>query len=201
MRIMIDLDNTLADYTGALRYYLRHSRAYGPLNGFAMAEPCEYGLWRDPSWPFDSYEEYAAAHHSAVLDGLYLAEHPYPHAMRALWRLVEDGHDLVIATSRTDDERFRQTFDWFDRYWHDPAHGPVEHGVGFHFGDKTLLDVDVAFEDDPCTIGLLAAKGVMVVHPAHPYCRDAPGVTMRSWSEATGIIEQLQHAKEESDND
>lgn len=91
MRIMVDLDNTLADYTHALRHHLRSTNVYGPLDGYALHNPCEYGLWRDPSWPFASYEEYADAHRSAVMDGLYLAEHPYPHAMRALCRLVEDG--------------------------------------------------------------------------------------------------------------
>lgn len=196
MRIMVDIDNTLADYTHALRYWLRGTHVYGPLNEYAMAEPCEYGLWRDPSWPFSSYEEYADAHHAAVLDGLYAAEHPYPHAMRALWQLVEDGHDLVVATSRVDDEHFQQTFAWFTRHWHDPAHGPVEYGVGFHFGDKTLLDVDAAFEDDPAVIDELAAKGVTVIHPDHPYCRDGGGITMSDWRQAPGIIRQLQEDKE-----
>lgn len=196
MRIMVDIDNTLADYTHALRYWLRGTHVYGPLNEYAMAEPCEYGLWRDPSWPFSSYEEYADAHHAAVLDGLYAAEHPYPHAMRALWQLVEDGHDLVVATSRVDDEHFQQTFAWFTRHWHDPAHGPVEYGVGFHFGDKTLLDVDAAFEDDPAVIDELAAKGVTVIHPDHPYCRDCGGITMSDWRQAPGIIRQLQEDKE-----
>lgn len=196
MRIMVDLDNTLADYTGALRHHLRSGHVYDPLDGYAMADPCEYGLWRDPSWPFASYEAYADAHRSAVMDGLYLAEHPYPHAMRALCRLVEDGHDLLIATSRADDEHFRQTFAWFDRHWVDPAHGPLEHGVGFHFADKTWLDVDVAFEDDPHTIAALTDRGVTVIHPDHPYCRDCEGVTMSDWSQAPGIIRQLQEDKE-----
>ncbi len=66
MRIMVDLDNTLADYTHALRHHLRSTNVYGPLDGYAMADPCEYGLWRDPSWPFASYEAYADAHRSAV---------------------------------------------------------------------------------------------------------------------------------------
>ncbi len=196
MRIMIDLDNTLANYTHGLRYHLRRSHAYGPLTGYAMHNPCKYELWRDPSWPFASYEAYADAHRSAVMDGLYLAEHPYPHAMRALCRLVEDGHDLVVATSRVDDEHFQQTFAWFTRHWHDPAHGPVEYGVGFHFGDKTLLDVDAAFEDDPAVIDELAAKGVTVIHPDHPYCRDGGGITMSDWRQAPGIIRQLQEDKE-----
>lgn len=196
MRIMIDLDNTLANYTHGLRYHLRRSHAYGPLTGYAMHDPCEYELWRDPSWPFASYEVYADAHRSAVMDGLYLAEHPYPHAMRALWRLVEDGHDLLIATSRTDDERFGQTFAWFDRHWVDPAHGPLEYGVGFHFADKTWLDVDVAFEDDPHTIAALTDRGVTVIHPDHPYCRDCEGITMSDWIQAPGIIRQLQEDKE-----
>lgn len=198
---MVDIDNTLADYTHALRRWLRDAHEHGPLDAYAMAEPRDYEVWHDPSWPFTSYEEYADAHRNAVKNGLYAAEHPYPHAMRVLHQLVTDGHDLAVATSRVDDERFQQTFEWFERHWHDPAHGPVEYGVGFHFGDKTLLDVDVAFEDDPYTIDELAAKGVMVIHPDHPYCQDAPGITMKSWSEAPGIIEQIQHAKEETDND
>lgn len=76
------------------------------------------------------------------------------------------------------------------------AHGPLEHGVGFHFADKTWLDVDVAFEDDPCTIAALTDKGVTVIHPDHPYCRDSEGITMRDWRQAPGIIRQLQEDKE-----
>ena len=153
-------------------------------------------MWRAPSWPFGSWEEQAAAHRAAVMDGLYAVEHPYPHAMRALWQFIVDGHDLLIATSRTDDARFRQTFAWFDRHWFDPAHGPTEYDVAFHFGDKSLVDVDVAFEDEPCTIGMLAAKGITVIHPDHPYCRDSGGITMRDWRQAPGIIRQLQEDKE-----
>ena len=191
MRIMIDLDNTLTDYTGALRDDLLTGRHHLPLDGYAMSEPATYELWKDGTWPFASWEEQAHTHRAAVGHGLYLHELPYPHAMRALWQFIVDGHDLVIATSRADDDHFRQTFDWFDRHWFDPAHGPTEYDVAFHFGDKTLLDVDIAFEDDPHTISTLTAKGITVIHPNHPYCRDSTGITMSGWQQAADIIRRL----------
>lgn len=201
MRIMIDLDNTLADYTGALRDFL-HMRRPGGIDpdGYTMGEPGEYELWRDPDWPLRTWDEQASVHRDAVAHGLYLNERPYPHAMRTLFDLLCAGHELVIATSRTDDPRFCQTMRWLDRHWHDPAHGPVDYGIAFHFGDKTLLDVDIAFEDDPCAIERLTAKNITVIHPDHPYCRNLTGTVMHDWGEAAGTIGQLQTDKTDKDD-
>ena len=79
---MIDLDNTLANYTHGLRYHLRRSHAYGPLTGYAMHDPCEYELWRDPSWPFGSWEEQAAA---TVKMDIFAAGPQPPEDDKLLW--------------------------------------------------------------------------------------------------------------------
>lgn len=98
--ICVDVDNTLGDYTGALRRFV--------YDHFDKAYPCpdpkEYDFSRCPGWPFTGKPDtFRKIHSKAVDNGLYELEEAYPHAAEALQRLHDAGWRIVIATARKDD--------------------------------------------------------------------------------------------------
>lgn len=98
--ICVDVDNTLGDYTGALRRFV--------YDHFDKAYPCpdsrEYDFSRCPRWPFTGKPDtFRKIHSKAVDNGLYELEEAYPHAAEALQRLHDAGWRIVIATARKDD--------------------------------------------------------------------------------------------------
>lgn len=50
--IVIDIDNTIADYTGALRAYVRESG-----NTMPCPDPTAYDFSETPFWPFSGSHE------------------------------------------------------------------------------------------------------------------------------------------------
>lgn len=86
--ICVDVDNTLGDYTGALRRFV--------YDHFDKAYPCpdsrEYDFSRCPRWPFTGKPDtFRKIHSKAVDNGLYELEEAYPHAAEALQRLHDAG--------------------------------------------------------------------------------------------------------------
>lgn len=168
LTVCIDIDNTLADYTGALREWIV---AHGLRGGCELPDPDEYCLERASGWPFRNRGEWKACHDLAVEDGLYLLERPYEHAVDALRILHGEGFRIILATSRTDD-RNGDTVRWVKR-WRIPYDSIL-------FGEKTDAAADVWLEDNPNTIRCLADAGRTVFHPHHEYCRHADG-ELFSW--------------------
>ena len=181
MWIAVDLDNTFADYTGALRAWVRE---HMNTDECTLADPAAYSFM-DSGWPFNSPAAMMEAHRQAVWDGLYLAEQPYPHAVDTIKRLAGQGHDLVFVTARDDDPYGVQTSAWLDEWL--PGCRP---SVVF-VKDKTLLDVDLLVDDKPSMIRAAIDHGMRVAHPAHPYCRDEPGFMFHDWAELPGIVARI----------
>ena len=98
--IAIDLDNTICNYTQALRDWChQHMDASLP-----CPDPTVYDFNQTPGWPWDGTTlTFQNIHEQAVNDDLYLTEQPYPHALETLRQLTNTGHQIVIATSRNDD--------------------------------------------------------------------------------------------------
>lgn len=190
MRILIDLDNTFTDYTGAFRDWMVANMNH--VDASTLRAPNEYDFTCS-GWGIDTAEQQSRLHRMAVKDGLYFNEKPMPNAMEAVKQLLADGHEIVFATARKDDAGIRQTVEWFNRHWFDPLNDLFQYGCGFYIGaDKTLLDVDLVFEDRPETIRAFTAKQVPVVHPNHPYCRSLPAINMTDWDQAVGIVRDLE---------
>lgn len=97
--IVIDLDNTFADYTTAFKDCLTQMG----YDGYADApDPSDYSFACE-GW-FGNVRTQPVLHRRAVGLGLYLRERPYPHAPEALDDLRYGGFRIVLATSRYDDQ-------------------------------------------------------------------------------------------------
>lgn len=73
---MVDIDNTIADYTNGLRDYIRecgHGEDECP-----CPEPTAYDFTLTGGWPFSGdAKSFRWWHTRAVADGLYSREEPY----------------------------------------------------------------------------------------------------------------------------
>ena len=101
---MVDIDNTIADYTNGLRDYIRecgHGEDECP-----CPEPTAYDFTLTGGWPFSGDPKaFTWWHTRAVADGLYSREEPYAGAAEALNQLHDAGWNVIMATSRADDWR------------------------------------------------------------------------------------------------
>nr|WP_240542329.1 2-C-methyl-D-erythritol 4-phosphate cytidylyltransferase [Bifidobacterium felsineum] len=176
---MVDIDNTLADYTDALRDYIHETM---DPDDYPCPDPVEYDMTLTDGWPFTGRPaDYRWWHKRAVADGLYSKEQPYPHAVDTLKRLHDDGWWILIATSRRDDMR-GDTIRWLNnnRIPHD----------GLYMGDKTLIQASVTLEDNPTTIRRLTDLGRYVIHPDHKYCRDEKYDSYHDWNQLPNLLEE-----------
>lgn len=73
--ICIDVDNTLGDYTGALRRYVQDR--WG--DKYTCPDPTDYDFSWTPGWPFTGRpDRFRKVHSKAVDNGLYELELAYP---------------------------------------------------------------------------------------------------------------------------
>lgn len=168
--IVLDIDNTLADYTGTLREYC-HKRSN---IDYPCPNPNLYSFATQPGWPWGSSTSYRDYHRQAVESGLYLMERPYPFAVRETNRLFMGDCDIVIATNRKDDER-GDTLRWLE------TNGI--HYNGLYFGDKLKIQADLWVDDDPQVLKQLEEQGLPAMHPAHEYCKDCYGLCFDGWKD------------------
>lgn len=180
--IMVDIDNTIADYTNGLRDYIREC-GRGE-EDYPCPEPTAYDFTLAGGWPFSGdAKAFTWWHTRAVADGLYSKEEPYEGAVDALDQLHDAGWNIIMATSRADDWR-GESQRWLHR-----------NGFrfdGYYCGDKTLLTPDVLIDDRPVTLEAMAVKGVTVLHPDHAYCTAAPGRMFHRWAAVPLILGGLE---------
>ena len=168
---MVDIDNTIADYTNGLRDYIREC-GRGE-DECPCPEPAAYDFTLTVGWPFSGdAKAFTWWHTRAVADGLYSKEEPYEGAVDALNQLHDAGWNIIMATSRADDWR-GESQRWLHRngFQFD----------GYYNGDKTLLTPDVLIDDRPDTLEAMTAKGVTVLHPDHAYCAAVPEPDAAPW--------------------
>lgn len=136
MRLGIDLDGVVANFNqGWIDFY---NREFG-----AELVPESVEAW-DGLTAITHFEDMSAFWRwSSDLDGRSLFWHlePFPGAVEALHRLDEDGHDIVILTTKP---RFaiEDTHEWI------AAHDIPTDEVHI-LGDKWRIDCDVYLDDGP----------------------------------------------------
>ena len=174
--ICVDVDNTLGDYTGALRRFV--------YDHFDKAYPCpdsrEYDFSRCPRWPFTGKPDtFRKIHSKAVDNGLYELEEAYPHAAEALQRLHDAGWRIVIATARKDDGGALPVWLADNRIPYD----------GIYYGpDKLDVRASVLVDDHPDIIRVGVAAGLRVFKPAHEYCQWGGGTVFRDWVDVPRLL-------------
>lgn len=189
-RIMIDFDNTMADYTNTLRRWLVSHCHINPTQ-YPMLPLAQYEQY-DTSWPFTSELEYRKLRATAIQQGLYNQELPYDGVVETVRTLFSDGHEIAFVTSRAD-AYANDSFCWLRSYFStllDRAEW-----LGLYVGEKQLiaksLDIDIAVEDNPYEIQRLQTVGVNVIHPAHSYCKNASGYTFHEWQQVPFLINKI----------
>lgn len=176
--LCVDVDNTLGDYTNALRMFVWSCR---DLHSYPCPDFLEYDCSTTPGWPFTGDGiEYRRWHELAVANGLYVREQPYAGAADVLTVLHDAGWRIIVSTSRRDDTRGST------RRWLEANDIPYD---GVHYGDKLDIRFDVLIDDRPDTLArAMRLDGVRVLHPNHEYCVHAPGMGFDRWADVPRLL-------------
>ncbi|PWG65622.1 5' nucleotidase, NT5C type [Bifidobacterium callitrichidarum] len=180
--VCIDIDNTIADYTDALRMFIRQCGR--DANDYPCPNPIAYDFSKTAGWPFTGdLKSFLWWHKRAVGDGLYYNEQPYEGAVEAIQTLHETGWRIIISTSRKDDTRGTTA------RWLKANNIPYD---GLHFGDKTDIRFNVLIDDKPDVLEtVFNTYDALILHPNHEYCKDIKGtVAFDSWSEVPFILNE-----------
>ena len=153
MRLGIDLDGVVANFTlGWMNFYNRDfgtsltfedSQHWGDLVGLThFVDIDEFWDW------------------SSDLDGHSVFWHldPFPGAIEALRSLVDDGHHIIVITTKPS-FAVRDTHDWIERHRLPAAEIHI-------LEDKWLIDADVYLDDGPHILPSLVLR-----RPDRSVCR------------------------------
>ncbi|MEV8220260.1 hypothetical protein AB0O65_10920 [Microbacterium sp. NPDC077391] len=169
--IALDLDNTVADFTGGFAQWLKQQPEFKnrPLPHHSVYDLVESG------W-FTSHEEFIHYFHAAEEDGLYTSLSPYEGAVAVLREIAsEHRHTFKAVTARR--EVFAEdTAEWLRR------HGvPVTKVV--HTEAKEFETADLFIDDAPSQIGKLFGQRELLV-PTQLYNGHlAAGCHFAEWSD------------------
>lgn len=154
--IALDLDNTVADFTGGFAAWLKRQPEF---KNRTLPTHTIYDLV-ESGW-FTSYEEFAHYFHAAEDDGLYATLTVADGAVDALQQLVSvQGHTVKVVTARSD--RFAvDTGRWLSRH-----KVPVVDVI--HTEAKETVPADLFIDDAPSQIVKLFGNRELLV-PTQPY--------------------------------
>ncbi|MGB7859814.1 MAG: hypothetical protein WBM90_04900, partial [Acidimicrobiia bacterium] len=153
MRLGIDLDGVVANFTeGWMKFY---NRDFG--TNLVFEDSTNWGDLVDLTH-FENIGEFWTW--SRDLDGHSVFWHlePFPGAVEALRSFADDGHHLVVITSKPDFAR-SDTLEWIERHRIPAAEVHI-------LEDKWLIDVDVYLDDGPHILGPLVKE-----RPDRTICR------------------------------
>jgi uncharacterized HAD superfamily protein len=179
MRIGLDLDGVVYNYTDALRQ--RAAQHYG-LSPDSMEDPVTWDLHEDSSWPFATREEFLGFHLEQVEEGLFVNMTVFPGVLNALTRFSACGHQIVVITSRLLGQPPQYVKAVSDTILSLHRHGISYSGIHFT-SDKTTVDCDLMFEDSPANIKSLSDAGTAVAIMSHAYNIDTPGHRFSHWND------------------
>lgn len=112
MRIGIDIDNVLSNFSQALLAdYLRHDQELG---GQGIVNPTA-GTRQKFAWPAAVEQEYYQANIQHLVESL----EPLPDCVKYLQKLRDNGHYICIITGRDNDEYTnprQMTVDWLNKH-------------------------------------------------------------------------------------
>lgn len=186
MIIASDLDECGVQYYNGLRDSLAeelHLTSEEAL--LKYPEPLTYGM---DSWDFPV--DFKTTHSQAVEKGLYKNLKPIQGASERLWQLSNEGHHIIVVTSRfvvhgQHAKVLTQTGEWLD-----------EHKIPYRdimfVKNKTTVFADVYIDDAPENILGLQALGRKVIIFDKLYNRDIEGLRATNWDEVYQIIKEIE---------
>lgn len=174
----LDLDGVCADYKDALRDSLvRH----GMMDASTVPSDDRYELDRASGWPFDTFDDYIAAHKAAENEHLYATMRPIDGAAHALQRLAAEHVYIRIVTHRLFVAGQHRMVVADTAQWLDEQHIPY---MSLCFtGLKDSMQATVSIDDSPSNIATLRKVGQHVVVFDQPYNRGFDGPRLRDWGD------------------
>lgn len=200
IRVVFDLDGTLADYVGGLRRFLAAEQGLTPAEALDRYPPTtnyDFGEWGIPD-----REAFVDLHSRAVTQGrLYLTLDALPAATRAAHAFSRAGMWNVVLTHRfhvhgTMSQTVKDTVDWLD-IARDPSDPTAPTGIPYRdllvTGRKSAVAGGAAlvFEDAPENIAALEAAGYTVITLAQPYNVGVGKVRVDGWDDAVDVASEL----------
>jgi 5'(3')-deoxyribonucleotidase len=190
LTIAVDVDQTIADFLGALcqRFSLEQGELFYPIH---MAAD-----WRMPQAFYEWMKE----------PTFYLNVLPFNGAVSAINTLRDAGHRVIFVTSCVKGTA-DQKLNWLQDWGFLPLDDHMAREDFFVASDKSLIAADVLFDDRPSTVEDFPGVAYMVMSPqnrndtARRYCfsiRDAPLLIEQLLAEqeeevtdTNGLIESL----------
>lgn len=131
MRIGLDMDSVIYDFSSSLASFLEH-------RGLGVIEHTVWDVWEDYGITHDEWLDYFQD--GVECGWLYSKGAPIHNAVVTIQELANQGHTIHIVTHREGARAASDTVKWLER-----------HGVPFHSltfsGDKSVVDADVFFDD------------------------------------------------------
>lgn len=186
----IDLDNTFARFTDAMRAFVAESSGLTTEEtARILPDPQTYDL--DPwDWTKTAYTGFKDAFLAAEKNNLYADMKAQPGAASAVRRLQENGYRITVITARKQafaDETRRALQTW----------GFTPDEVVFS-NDKHLFSrkmggsIDAFFDDAPSHLQKFTSNGIPAVAFHNTYNTDVDAAArIRSWSEAQDAVRTL----------
>lgn len=184
MRLIVDLDGVVFNFTESLKHYLVDALGVDPER---LKDTTCWNFFKD-DWGYE-LEEYLQFCHDGVDAGYVFRQGPtWEGAIEGLHSLKSRGHEIVYATDRSFGSRSPQnTIEWLN-----------EHGVGSGFmhgilfsADKTLIHGDILIEDRDKNYLEVEEAGnalpVMMTRPWNLHVENARRV--ESWPEFVDLVD------------
>lgn len=167
MKIMIDIDGCIGDFSAMIAFYINHPE---------LPEPDDYSYHKATGWKdmFPTSKSFMIAFMDAIAHHGYLNEPVIGNAVEIIRKLHDDGNEIIIGTNRGFPRLKKSRAALIDRNAHDDTiqwldnNGIIYDNIVFTVS-KHDIDADVYIEDRPVNIDKLREHGHKVIMFAHAY--------------------------------
>jgi 5'-nucleotidase len=184
MIILIDLDNTLAEFDAGL------------LAAWRAAYPSEQFVPLKERRSFHTHNDYPEALQDKVIElchrpGFILGLQPTPGGIDAVEMMIKRGHDVRFCSSHLEDYKHcvQEKYQWTERYFGMEAIDRI-----IFTRDKTLIRGDLLIDDKPLITGSLTPtwEHVLYDRPYNQQANDKRRLTWDNWQEILPELKQRQ---------
>lgn len=184
LRLAVDKDNTLGDYTDYLRQYTAAQKGIDPKE---LPDPTDWDFIKS-GWPIKDRAEFVALHAGAVKQGMFRDMKAYPGASEGLWELSNLGVHIIIVTHRLIVPGFGHsrhtvgdTVEWLDKE-------NMPYRDLCFLGDKAQLSADFLVDDGPHNIDAYQEAGRKTITFDQLYNTRCTGLRAKNWEEVVEIV-------------
>jgi len=192
LRLALDLDNTSADFTGALRNAIAKQKGLTPEQAEAlMPSPTHYSFV-DSGW-FNNIDEFLTDFHAAEEQGVYTNMKPYPGFAQTIRKLVTSREVEIHVVTARNNRWEGETRNWLRK-----------HRIPFtsltHTEDKeNVPNIDVYLDDSDKQITTLQANGKQVIAFENPYNADLPTqYRVKTWGHVPAAIKLFKQDRQKT---